>query len=182
MSTTNFNVTRRSCSKCLDKPCRRVLLFPSMSLDDFYPFEPREATELSLIPLRVRYRLDCAGVRLRLGQWQAMTPEEKVALLQLPVATPEDLDAYRAALRRMADRQGVTLLADTSGTGNEEWRHGEAWPAVVISQCEAQGLPLPPVSHWQALAEPDRHAMFVLARSNHSQTEFLAAISLFCAR
>lgn len=153
-----------------------------MSSDDFYPFEPREATELSLIPLRVRYRLDCAGVRLRLGQWQAMMREEKVQLLQLPVATPEDLNAYRAALRRMVDRQGVSLLADASGTGDEEWRNGGAWPAVVISQCDAQGLSLPPVSHWQALAESDRHALFVLARSNHSQTEFLAAITLFCAQ
>ena len=105
-----------------------------MSFSDFYPFEPREATELSLIPLRVRYRLDCVGVRLRLGQWLAMMPEEKAELLQLPVATPEDLNAYRAVLRRMAGRQGVALLTDVSGAVNEEWSNVEAWPAVVISQ------------------------------------------------
>lgn len=154
----------------------------SMIFRDFYPFESPEATGLSLIPLRVRYKLDCVGVRLRLSQWQAMTSQEKGQLLQLPVATPEDRNGYRAALSCMAARQGATLLADEPVTGEEGWRNTTAWPAVLISQCEAQGLSLPPVLHWQVLAEPDRHALFVLARSNHSQTEFLAAIKLFCER
>ena len=59
-----------------------------MTSGDFYPFESREASSLLLIPLRVRYKLDCAGIRLRLSQWQAMTHDEKMQLLQLPVRTP----------------------------------------------------------------------------------------------
>ena len=151
-----------------------------MSVQDFYSFESPEATGLSLIPLRVRYKLDCAGVRLRLSQWQAMTSEEKEQLLRLPVATPVDLEAYRAALSRIAERQGAAVLADEPGTGKEDWRNLGTWPAVVVRQRELQGLPLPPVLRWQALAEHDRHALFVLARSNHSQTEFCAAMALFC--
>jgi hypothetical protein len=151
-----------------------------MPVKDFYPFEPPDATGLSLIPLRVRYKLDCAGVRLRLSQWQAMTPEEKGQLLRLPVATLADLEAYRAALGRIADRQGVALQADEPRAGEADWRNADAWPAVVIKQCELQGLPLPPVLRWQTLAEPDRHALFVLARSNHSQAEFVAAMAIFC--
>jgi hypothetical protein len=153
-----------------------------MPVKDFYPFEPPDATGLSLIPLHVRYKLDCAGVRLRLLQWQAMTPEEKGQLLRLPVATLADLDEYRAALGRMADRQGVALLADEPGASKADWRNADAWPAVVVRQCELQGLPLPPVLRWQMLAEPDRHALFVLARSNHSQREFLEALALFFGR
>lgn len=151
-----------------------------MPVKDFYPFEPPDATGLSLIPLRVRYKLDCAGVRLRLSQWQAMTPEEKGQLLRLPVATGADLEAYRAALGRIADRQGVALQADEPRAGEADWRNADAWPAVVCRQCGLQGLPLPPVLRWQTLAEPDRHALFVLARSNHSQAEFVAAMAIFC--
>lgn len=151
-----------------------------MSVQDFYPFESPEATGLSLIPLRVRYKLDCAGVRLRLSQWQAMTSEEKGQLLQLPVATLGDLDEYRAALSQMTDRQGAAVLVDEPGAGEADWRNLDAWPALVARQCELQGLPLPPVLRWRELAESDRHALFVLARSNHSQTEFCAAMALFC--
>ena len=151
-----------------------------MQVKDFYPFEPPDATGLSLIPLRVRYKLDCAGVRLRLLQWQAMTPEEKAQLLRLPVETPIDQNAYRVVLSQMVGRQGEPLLADASGTDEQEWRNADVWPAVVIRQCDLQGLPSPPVLRWQMLAEPDRHALFVLARSNHSQAEFVAAMAIFC--
>ncbi|MBM3337627.1 MAG: hypothetical protein FJY60_08100 [Betaproteobacteria bacterium] len=151
-----------------------------MANRDFYPFESREAISLLLIPLRVRYKLDCAGIRLRLAQWQALTHEEKTQLLQLPVVTPQERGAYRDALFRMVDRLGGAALAEEPMTGEEGWRITQVWPDVVVRQCEARHLPLPPPSKWQGLIEADRHALFVLARSNHSQAEFLAAMVMFC--
>ena len=133
-----------------------------------------------LIPLRVRYKLDCAGIRLRLAHWQALTHDEKTQLLQLSIATPEEQGAYRDALFRMVSRLGATALAAEPVTGEEDWRTTQSWPDVVVGQCEAQQLSLPPLSHWQSLVAADRHALFVLARSNHSQTEFVAAMAMFC--
>ena len=151
-----------------------------MTTSDFYPFESGEASSLLLIPLRVRYKLDCAGIRLRLAQWQALTHDEKTQLLQLPVDTNQEQGAYRDALIQMVDRLGGVPLVEEPITGEEGWRITQAWPDVVVGQCEAQHLPLPPLSQWQSLIEADRHALFVLARSNHSQTEFVAAMALFC--
>ena len=151
-----------------------------MTNRDFYPFESREAISLLLIPLRVRYKLDCVGIRLRLAQWQALTHDEKTQLLQLSIVTPQDQGAYRDTLIRMVDRLGGAALVEEPMTGEEAWRATQRWPDVVVRQCEAQHLPLPPLSNWQSLIEADRHALFVLARSNHSQTEFVAAMALFC--
>ena len=151
-----------------------------MTTRDFYPFESREASTLLLIPLRVRYKLDCAGIRLRLAQWQALTHDEKTQLLQLSIVTPREQGAYRVALIRMVSRLGAAPLADEPVTGEEDWRTTQVWPDVVVRQCEAQHLPLPPLSQWQSLIEADRHALFVLARSNHSQTEFVAAMAMLC--
>ena len=151
-----------------------------MTNRDFYPFESREASSLRLIPLRVRYKLDCAGIRLRLAQWQALTHDEKTQLLQLSIVTPQERGAYRDVLIRMVNRLGGAALVEEPMTGKEGWRTMEAWPDVVVRQCEAQHLPLPPLSKWQSLIEADRHALFVLARSNHSQMEFVAAMAMFC--
>lgn len=151
-----------------------------MTNRDFYPFESREAISLLLIPLRVRYKLDCAGIRLRLSQWQALSHDEKTQLLQLPVATAEERGAYRDALTRMVGHLGGAALIEAPVTGEEGWRIARVWPDVVVRQCEAQDLPLPPLSKWQSLIEADRHALFVLARSNHSQAEFVAAMAIFC--
>ena len=151
-----------------------------MTNRDFYPFESREASSLLLIPLRVRYKLDCAGIRLRLAQWQALTHDEKTQLLQLSIVTPQERGAYRDVLIRMVNRLGGAALVEEPMTGKEGWRTTEAWPDVVVRQCEAQHLPLPPLSKWQSLIEADRHALFGLARSNHSQLEFGAAMEMFC--
>lgn len=151
-----------------------------MNLRDFYPFEPAEATALSLIPLRVRYKLDCAGRRLRLSQWQSLTPEEKSDLLRLPVVTPDQLNAYRQALLRMADRLGEEITPEPLAADQAVWRDIRSWPAVVTAQCEVQGRVVPPLARWQALPEHDRHALFVLARSHHSQKQFVAALALLC--
>ena len=151
-----------------------------MTNRDFYPFESREASSLRLIPLRVRYKLDCAGIRLRLAQWQALTHDEKTQLLQLSIVTPQERGAYRDVLIRMVNRLGGAAPVEEPMTGKEGWRTTEAWPDVVVRQCEAQHLPLPPLSKWQSLIEADRHALFVLARSNHSQMEFVAAMEMFC--
>ena len=154
----------------------------NIQVRDFYPFEPTEAIDLSLIPLRVRYKLDCAGVRLRLLQWQALPSVEKRLLLQLPVATLAEVNEYRSVLSHMLSRQGHTLQADQPGADKGVWRNTSAWPDVVMTQCDAQQLALPSLSHWKNLAETERHALFVLARSNHSQKEFMAAMTLFCGR
>lgn len=154
----------------------------NIQVSDFYPFEPTEAIELSLIPLRVRYKLDCAGVRLRLLQWQALPSVEKRLLLQLPVATLAEVNEYRSALSHMVSRQGDALQADPPGVDKEVWKNTSVWPDVVMTQCKAQQLPLPSLSEWKNLAETERHALFVLARSNHSQKEFIAAMMLFCGR
>ncbi len=151
-----------------------------MTNRDFYTFESREASSLLLIPLRVRYKLDCAGIRLRLAQWQALTQNEKTQLLQMPVLTAQEHEAYRVTLSRMVNRLGGAALVEEPMTGEEGWRTTQAWPDVVVRQCEAQNLPPPPLSKWQSLIEADRHALFVLARSNHSQAEFVAAMAMFC--
>ena len=151
-----------------------------MTISDFYAFESREVSSLLLIPLRVRYKLDCAGIRLRLAQWQALTHDEKTQLLQLSIVTPQEQGAYRVALIRMVIRLGAAPLADEPMTGEEGWRTTQAWPDVVVRQCEGQHLLLPRLSKWQSLIEADRHALFVLARSNHSQAEFVAAMAMFC--
>lgn len=148
---------------------------------DFYPFESPQATGLVLIPLRVRYKLDCVGLRLRLTQWQALTAEEKGQLLRLPVDTATEQGDYRDALRRMVARVGEDIIADPLAADQKVWRDLSRWPALVTGQCEAQGVVMPPLAAWQALDEPARHALFVLARSHHSQKEFVAAIDLFCS-
>lgn len=147
--------------------------------DGFYPFEGPATTSLELIPLSVRHKLDCAEVKLHLQQWQALTIDERALLVTLPCRSEDEVRGYRELLDEMIDRHHAVPATAHPLSGDEPWRDLSRWPQVVTDQCEKQSLMLPSVERWQALGEADRHALFVLGRSKHSQAEFVAAMQLF---
>ncbi len=149
--------------------------------DGFYPFEGPQAVSLELIPLSIRHKLDCAEIKLHLPQWQALDLDERALLLHAPCRTPSDIRAYRSLLDAMIDRHHAVPATPHPLSGGEPWRDLRRWPEVVCAQCVKQQLALPPVERWAALDEADRHALFVLGRSKHSQAEFVAAMQLFFA-
>lgn len=147
--------------------------------EGFYPFEGTATVSLELIPLSVRHKLDCAEVKLHLPQWQALSLDERLQLIRLPCNSRDEVRAYRALLMEMIDRHHAVPPTPHPLTGDEPWCDLARWPQVVIDQCERQSTALPPVERWSALSEADRHALFVLGRSKHSQGEFKAAMRLF---
>ncbi len=151
----------------------------AFATDGFYPFEGPAATSLELIPLSVRHKLDCAEVKLHLPQWQALSLDERRQLLRQPCADDEEVRRYRELLNAMIDRHHAVPPTPHPLAGDEPWRELSRWPQVVADQCGKQLLTLPPLARWQAMAEVDRHALFVLGRSKHSQAEFVAAMRLF---
>lgn len=151
----------------------------AFATDGFYPFEGPATTSLELIPLSVRHKLDCAEVKLHLQQWQALNIDERALLVVRACASIEEIRAYRDLLDEMISRHHAVPPTPHPLEGDEPWRELSCWPQVVIDQCEKQHIPLPTVTKWQALHEADRHALFVLGRSKHSQAEFIAAMRLF---
>lgn len=147
--------------------------------DGLYPFEGPATASLELIPLSVRHKLDCAEVKLHLPQWQALSVDERALLLRQACVTADEVRTYRELLDEMIARHHAVPATPHPLEGNEAWRELMRWPQVVAEQCEKQSVSLPPIAQWQALGEADRHALFVLGRSKHSQTEFIAAMRLF---
>lgn len=147
--------------------------------DGFYPFEGLPTTSLELIPLLVRYKLDCAEVKLHLSQWQSLSVDERALLLDQACRAADEVRTYRERLSEMINRHHAVPPTSQALTGDEPWRDLSRWPEVVVNQCGKQQLPLPSIEQWRALAEADRHALFVLGRSKHSAMEFVAAMKLF---
>ena len=147
--------------------------------DGFYPFEGPATVSLELIPLLVRYKLDCAEVKLHLQQWQALSMDERKRLVRQVCTAVEGVHQYRTLLNEMIDRHYAVAATPRPLSDNEPWRELSRWPQAVMDQCQRQAIALPPVERWQSLSEIDRHALFVLGRSKHAHQEFIAAMRLF---
>ncbi len=146
-----------------------------------YPFESDETLSLAIIPLTVRYKLDVCEVKLHLQQWQKLPLADRQALVAAAFASQADIDACSKLLHALVDRHFGEAATSHPLTGDEAWLDASRWPQVVIDQCEREGLALPSLERWAMLDEAQRHALFVLGRSKHSQREFVAALGMFCS-
>ena len=152
----------------------------SAKLIGLYPFESDETKSLAIIPLSVRYKLDVCEVKLHLQQWQKLPLADRQALVDAPFTSEADIDACKKLLHALVDRHCGEAATVHPLTGDEPWLDASRWPQVVIDQCEREELVLPPQERWATLDEAQRHALFVLGRSKHSQREFRAALQNFC--
>ena len=60
-----------------------------------------DADDLLLIPRVVRDKLDRAGIKLRLREWEQLPLVERRRLVELPCASPNEIASYAAALDAM---------------------------------------------------------------------------------
>ena len=63
--------------------------------------------DLTWIPRPVRDKLDRAGIRIHLADWQRMSIEERRELLALPCDRPEEVAAFKARTLELAGRGGA---------------------------------------------------------------------------
>lgn len=145
----------------------------------FYPFEGPSTTDLSLIPLSIRYKLDRSEIKLHLAQWQQISLDDRQRLLDTSCGSATEVAGYRALLTEIIERYFSAPPTSHAPISNAPWADSSRWPQVVIEQCRIQSITLPPVERWQSLSGVDRHALFVLGRSKHAQEEFIAAMCLF---
>ena len=142
----------------------------------FYACESAEATSLTLIPLSIRYRLDCCAIKLHLRQWQQFTLAERECLLRLPFTSADDIRAWAAQLTAVAQQRCNCLPDQLTDTGEAAWLQLAQWPADVVERCRQLDLPLPALRFWQQLAPPHRHALFKIAHSHHDFLQLPAAL------
>jgi hypothetical protein len=63
-----------------------------------------EDDDLEWIPRSVRGKLDQAGIRIHLADWQRMTLDERRALVALPCTAPEEIAEFRARILELVGR------------------------------------------------------------------------------
>jgi hypothetical protein len=127
-----------------------------------FEFEKDLYETLEFIPLSVRRKLDLAGVKLHLKDWQALSRPERMVICHFPVASPEECGVLADFLRDAVKSRTGTDLAATKPAAPD----AGIMPPEVASLIAELKLPH---ERW-ALFDPDeRFALARMARGGHEK-------------
>ncbi len=139
-----------------------------------FDFEKDLYKTLEFVPLSVRRKLDLAGVKLHLNEWQALSRVERLVICHFPVGSPEERDVLAAFLREAVKTRAGTELATMKPAAHDAAPDAGHVPPDVAQLIAELMLP---EKRWSLLDPDERFALAKLARGGADK--FMSAWSEF---
>lgn len=130
------------------------------------------------IPMIVRFKMDKAGIKLKLNEWTRFTVSERVRLATMPCETEKEITQYHECLQELVKKhtnKEATLLEVDSYPG---WRLQYSIPVEVRQRLEDQNADMS-VEQWRDLTRLQRYALVKLSRPGHESKNFCKATREF---
>ncbi len=141
---------------------------------EFFGFEADFVESLRCIPMQVRFKLDCCGVKLKLEHWHRFSEGDRLRLTQLP---GEDVEAYASAVQALVYQVQGAPTGTLPIEANPGWE-SETVPPEVAAQADQVGGAVPQ-EKWRSLTPLQRFALIKLSRPGHENRNFYPALVEF---
>jgi hypothetical protein len=130
------------------------------------------------IPMIVRFKMDAAGIKLKLAEWARFTFSEKEALAENECVTNAQVAEYRRYLQELVRRHTGGLASDMEVDKEPEWANVAMVAPLVLGRAAELGCEIA-VWQWRTLTALQRFALLKLARPGHESRNFAKALSEF---
>ena len=153
--------------------------FKNLKGIEYFQFEEDFIEEnVRCIPMIVRFKMDAAGIKLKLAEWSKFDTTERVELALLPVTTGTETKLYHQFLieliAKYTGNQATVLNVDPQ----PEWQNLEQIPAILKEKSAELQLDIS-VEQWKKLTNIQRFALLKLCRPGHENKNFPKAIAEF---
>ncbi len=157
----------------------RKFLNPTSENRSYFNFEEDFIEDnVRCIPMIVRFKMDAAGIKLKLAEWKKFKSEEKIELALLPASTDEEAKLYNTYLSQLIEKytgnKATALLINT----NPDWANLQNIPVMLSEKAKEFNLIITPAK-WQQLTNLQRFALLKLCRPGHENKNFPKAIKEF---
>jgi len=130
------------------------------------------------IPMIVRLNLDMAGIKLKLSEWSAFSPGERIELATRPCGNMDEVSAYTTHLagliREKTGKDAVLIEVDE----NPLWRNMDQVPGLLQEKAATFGWNIS-IDQWRSLTQLQRFALLKLCRPSHENKNFPKAMKEF---
>lgn len=166
-------------SVCMKKDLRKASEFKSLSGIEYFDFEEDFVEEnVRCIPMIVRFKMDAAGIKLKLAEWSKFKVDERIALAVNPAATKNEAEEYNHYLSGLIKKY---TKADATVLALEEqpaWSVLNSIPKMLQDKAKECGWEIS-ITQWQQLTNLQRFALLKLCRPGHENKNFPKAMKEF---
>ncbi|MEO5893167.1 MAG: nitrate reductase associated protein [Ferruginibacter sp.] len=130
------------------------------------------------IPMFVRFKLDAAGIKLKLAEWSRFTTAERKQLTVQSCDNPQQIAGYRNYLYQLVIRRTGNAPADLIVDDNPAWANLGQVDASLLAKAGEYDWHIS-IRQWAGLNNLQRFALLKLYRPGHENKNFPKAMKEF---
>jgi hypothetical protein len=146
---------------------------------EYFDFEEDFIEEnVRCIPMIVRFKMDAAGIKLKLSEWSKFKREERVGLALKPAGNNEDVIQYNKYLSDLIKQRTNAEATVLSINNQPEWANLEVIPELLQEKAKEFNWEITK-EQWSGLTNLQRFALTKLYRPGHENKNFPKAMKEF---
>lgn len=146
---------------------------------EYFDFEDEFIEDnIRCIPMFIRFRLDKAGIKLKLEEWSRFTVDERTRLATQPCDTEEEVKAYTTDLQELIRVRSGNEPTFITTDSNPSWEDTGDIPTIITEKAKSYNVVIPP-NRWRNLTRLQRFALVKLAKQGHESKNFSKALKEF---
>jgi hypothetical protein len=146
---------------------------------EYFDFEEDFIEEnVRCIPMIVRFKMDAAGIKLKLAEWSKFKKEERIALALLPTTTADEVNAYNNHLSALIEKRTGSKATVLAINPKPNWGNLENIEEMLQEKAKELDLIIT-TQQWASLTNLQRFALLKLCRPGHENKNFPKAITEF---
>jgi hypothetical protein len=146
---------------------------------EYFDFEEDFIEEnVRCIPMIVRFKMDAAGIKLKLAEWSKFKRADRIQLALLPAATDEESKIYHTYLSQLIEKYTRNKATELAINTNPDWANLQTIPDMLTEKAKEFNLEITP-EKWSTLTNLQRFALLKLCRPGHENKNFPKAIKEF---
>ncbi len=166
-------------SVCMKKDLRKASEFKSLSGIEYFDFEEDFVEEnVRCIPMIVRFKMDAAGIKLKLAEWSKFKVDERIALAVNPATTKEEAAQYNQYLSGLIKKYTAAEATVLAIEAQPAWSLLNIITPMLQEKANECGCTIS-ITQWQQLTNLQRFALLKLCRPGHENKNFPKAMKEF---
>jgi hypothetical protein len=135
-------------------------------------------SSIRCIPMVVRFKLDIAGIKLKLSEWSRFTTADRLQLMQKFCMTDTQIASYRRYLQTLIKIRTGDVATNLTIELNPAWTVYDTVPSELNEKAAELNLHISE-QQWKQLSNLQRFTLLKLCRPGHENRNFPAAIKEF---